>query len=188
MVVCVAFSNNIPYISTMSKTGFKPIIGGKPKVLILGSMPGEASLEQSQYYANPRNLFWEIVARHFNFDHTVDYEQRKAQLVSNQIAVWDVIESCDRQGSLDSSIQSSSIIVNDFLNLFMSYPSISHVFFNGTKAQTEFNRNVKPELDTLLNQLELILLPSTSPANARMTRLEKLTQWSRLKLAFTDEV
>jgi len=172
----------------MSKTGFKPIIGGKPKALILGSMPGEASLQQSQYYANPRNLFWQIVAGHFNFDHTADYERRKDYLILNQIALWDVIESCERPGSLDSAIQSSSIKVNDFMNLFTSYPSISHVFFNGTKAKTEFNRRVKPELSTLTMELELILLPSTSPANARITRHEKITQWSKLKLAFTQEV
>ena len=171
----------------MSKTGFKPIIGGKPRALILGSMPGEASLKQAQYYANPRNLFWEIIAALFNFDHHADYSQRATQLISNRIALWDVIGSCERQGSLDSSICSSSIKVNNFIELFRDYPSISYVYFNGTKAKTEFYKRVLPDL-TELHNLELILLPSTSPANARMSRDEKITQWSKLKSAFTEEV
>ncbi len=172
----------------MAKAGFKPVIGGKPKALILGSMPGEASLQQAQYYANPRNLFWEIIATHFNIDHQASYETKTADLVSSRIALWDVIGSCERQGSLDSSIRSSSIKVNNFTKLFTDYPSITHVFFNGTKAKTEFNKRVLPELNEFNHKLNLILLPSTSPANARITRHEKITQWSKLKLAFIDEV
>jgi len=166
----------------MSKTGFEPIIGGKPTALILGSMPGEASLQKTQYYANPRNLFWEIVATHFNFDHTLDYDQKITHLIANQVALWDVIGSCERQGSLDSSIRSASIKVNNLLALFVEYPSISHIFFNGTKAKIEFYKRVLPDLSELHNKLELILLPSTSPANARISRDEKIAQWSKLKL------
>ena len=166
----------------MSKTGFKPIIDGKPKILILGSMPGEASLQQSQYYANPRNLFWEIVATHLNFEPTITYEKKIKQLIENKIALWDVIGSCQRQGSLDSSIRSSSIKVNNFQKLFTSFPSIRHVFFNGTKARTEFHKRVIPELGELYSKLDLVLLPSTSPANASISRDEKMTQWSKLKL------
>jgi len=166
----------------MPDTGFKPIIGGRPEILILGSMPGQASLAQSQYYANPRNLFWQIIADLFNFNHHLNYEQKIALIIKNKIALWDVIESCERPGSLDASICSASIKINNFEQLFSNYPSISHVFFNGKKAEKEFHKRVLPKLSAPHSQLDWVLLPSTSPANAGVSRDEKIIQWSKLKL------
>ena len=101
----------------MSKTGFPPVIGCYPKVLVLGSMPSEASLKQVQYYAHPQNAFWYIMGGLFNFSSEVTYPERLEQLKKNRIALWDVLKECEREGSLDSSIVGSSIKTNNFSHL-----------------------------------------------------------------------
>ena len=83
----------------MHNIGFKPIIAGRPKILILGSMPGVASLEQQQYYAHPRNLFWHIMGELLGFRPDIEYRQKTSHLIRHNIALWDVIERCERQGT-----------------------------------------------------------------------------------------
>jgi len=165
----------------MQKSGFKPVVAGKPKVLILGSMPSEASLAQQQYYAYAHNAFWPIMAELFGFAVELDYVKRTKELTKNRIALWDVIEQCKREGSLDTSIQSESIIVNDFKSLFAKYHSIQHVIFNGQKAQQEFRRRVLTELSEFKPDLKYYVMPSTSPANARLRFADKLQAWSIIK-------
>lgn len=165
----------------MHHTGFPPVVSGKPVILILGSMPGAESLRQQQYYAHSRNLFWEFMGSMFDFDPALPYSQRLKQLTKNQIALWDVIERCERPGSLDSSIKHQSIIVNDFATLLSRYTSIEYIFFNGCKAETEFRRRVAPTLADLTHDIQFELLPSTSPANAGITKTEKFRQWSKIK-------
>lgn len=165
----------------MKKVGFKPVIGSYPKALILGSMPGEESLNKHQYYANSRNSFWEIMGRLFHFDQHNDYKEKIKYLVNNNIALWDVIEQCQREGSLDSSIIASTINVNDFGSLFLKYASIEYVFFNGGKAEMVFRKRVLPNLKSVSREIKYKLLPSTSPANARLTAEEKLEKWSKIK-------
>jgi TDG/mug DNA glycosylase family protein len=165
----------------MRNKGFKPIIGGKPKVLILGSMPGAESLRQQQYYAHTRNLFWEIMGQLFQFSAAADYNERSALLVTHRIALWDVIAQCQRPGSLDTAIVSESIVINDFAGLFFEYPTIEYVFFNGRKAESEFMKRVQPTLVDLSIDLKYELLPSTSPANASINKTEKFQKWSRIK-------
>lgn len=165
----------------MRKTGFDAIVGNAPRVLILGSMPGEASLKQQQYYGHARNLFWEIMGSLFEFDYTLAYKYRTQQLINNNIALWDVIEKCHRQGSLDSSIVKESIKVNDFRALFTEYPTIEYIFFNGGKAESEFRKRVLSSNRSLFAERHYELLPSTSPANARMTKSEKLDKWQKIR-------
>jgi len=164
----------------VNKVGFPPIIADDPKVLILGSMPSEASLEQGQYYAHPRNAFWHIMGSLFRFNAEASYAERKALLIKNRVALWDVLQECKRDGSLDSSIITSSIKTNDFLHLLASYPTIQLIVFNGTTAEKVFKKRVLPGLKTQLKRIRMIRLPSTSPAMAALTREQKMEKWSEI--------
>ncbi|MDH5408865.1 MAG: DNA-deoxyinosine glycosylase, partial [Gammaproteobacteria bacterium] len=125
--------------------------------------------------------FWAIMGSLFRFDYTLPYDARIQQLINNNIALWDVIEKCHRPGSLDTSIVTDSITVNDFVTLFTAYPTIEFVFFNGGKAEAEFRKRVLPIIKDLPLALHYELLPSTSPANAKMTKAEKLARWKKVQ-------
>jgi len=163
------------------KTGFPPIAKETVKVLILGTMPGEESLRKNEYYANPRNSFWKIMASMFGFDSLAQYEERKRILLENRIALWDVIKSCERKGSLDSSINNETIIINDFTLFFTRYPNIRNVFFNGAKAENEYFKRVLPKLSETKFEIKYDRLPSTSPAMAQLSFNAKLLEWSKIK-------
>ncbi len=158
------------------KTCFPPIANQNAKVLILGSMPGEESLRQQKYYAHPRNAFWYIMESLFNFDSKIDYQKKTQVLINNYVAVWDVLQFCERKGSLDSSICNDSIITNDFQSFFLEHQSVKHVYFNGSKADQEFRKRVLPTLDKI-SPMKYMRMPSTSPAMARLTKEEKLAKW-----------
>jgi len=157
--------------------GFLPILGCNPKVLVLGSMPSVRSLEDQQYYAHPQNAFWWIMSELFGFDPLESYESRTSRLTGNSVAVWDVVQSCHRQGSLDSAINQSSVQANDFLTLLNDYSTIRLIIFNGQAAQKLFKKNV------ILNNYsgDFLVMPSTSPANAATSRKSKLDSWQVLK-------
>ncbi|PHS71090.1 MAG: DNA-deoxyinosine glycosylase [Methylophaga sp.] len=156
---------------------FPPIESKDAKTLILGSMPGIISLQQQQYYAHPRNAFWSIMANLYELEIDWDYLQRCNCLINNKIAVWDVLQSCQRQGSLDQHIDVNSMITNDF-NLFLQqHPYINRIFFNGAKAEQVFNQHVLPTLLEKVNPISLQRLPSTSPAHAAMTFEQKFSIW-----------
>jgi len=154
---------------------FKPVINDSAKILILGSMPGVKSLEEQQYYAHPKNAFWRIMAALFQFDKDAPYAERLEFLQLNGVALWDVLHSCRREGSLDSKIQLETQVANDFKSLFQTYPKISHVYFNGGKAESYFKRHIAPSL--LEYSLSYQRLPSTSPAHATLSFAEKLEAW-----------
>ncbi len=158
------------------KTSFPPIVDKNARVLILGSMPGEESLRKQQYYAHPRNAFWYIMEKLFNIDSMVDYQKKTQILTNNYIALWDVLRLCERKGSLDSSICNDSIIANDFRTFFLEQQNINNVYFNGSKAEQEFEKRVLPTLSGI-KQMKYMRLPSTSPAMARLTKEEKFTKW-----------
>nr|AKI30009.1 G:T/U mismatch-specific uracil/thymine DNA-glycosylase [uncultured bacterium] len=160
-----------------AKRSFAPLVGRQPRALILGTLPGEEALRKQQYYGNPRNAFWGIMAELFGFSVELDYEQRVAQLLRNPIAVWDVIDSCLRPGSLDSSIETESIQPNGLVDFLQSHPTITQLFFNGSRADQEFRRHILPLLGERLESLAMTRLPSTSPAMARLRPAEKLEQW-----------
>ncbi len=162
-----------------NSTGFPPIAKPDAAILILGSMPGQKSLDENQYYAHPRNSFWSIMFQLFNADKDLSYEQRKQFLYDHKIALWDVLKSCYRKGSLDSDIDYSTIEANDFNSFFIKYPGIKAVFFNGSKAEQIFNKEVLKNLTS--SCLKYHKLPSTSPAHAAMSKEEKLLKWEIIK-------
>ena len=162
-------------MSTVS--GFPPIADENAAILILGSMPSVKSLEAQQYYAHPRNSFWFIMSALLADNRSLQYKEKKSLLIRNRIALWDVLNSCQREGSLDSSIKQETIMVNDFNTFFAEHPSIQAVFFNGTRAQQEYNKQVMPELDQQFSAMQYQRLPSTSPAMASLSPEQKLQQW-----------
>jgi TDG/mug DNA glycosylase family protein len=155
--------------------GFAPIEDTAAIVLILGSMPGKASLAAGKYYAHPRNLFWPIMGELVGAHPHLPYEDRLRILKSSGIALWDVLKSCIRNGSLDSDIEETSVIPNDFNSFFLRHPNIAYLFFNGVKAEQCFRRHVQPLLK--FQPLQYRRLPSTSPANAGTSYEKKLDVW-----------
>jgi len=164
---------------------FPAIADDNACILILGSMPGKASLQAGQYYAHPRNQFWPILGELVGAEPALDYVERTRALMSAGIALWDVLKSCYRSSSLDADIDKSSIIVNDFAAFFAGHPHIRQVFFNGATAEQAFRRYVLPDIDA--EDLVLQRLPSTSPAHAGMSYQQKLQRWQSIKL-ITEEI
>lgn len=156
---------------------FAPLSASTARLLILGSYPGVRSLEQSQYYAHPRNVFWDILSEIVGFKRSLKYQERAAALQQAGVALWDVLYSCKRIGSLDSSIEPGSIVINDFDTFFLDHPLIEVVIFNGAKAEQEFKKRVLPATAGLNDSKQLLRLPSTSPAMASMTYAKKLESW-----------
>lgn len=150
-------------------------------MLILGSMPGERSLAQNEYYAHPRNLFWPLMGELFDAGRDHPYLERVGRLQTRHIGIWDVLAECDRPGSLDGSILPESEVPNDIVGLLQSHPHIATVALNGGKAQQSFRRHVEPQLDVVTRQrLRVLAMPSTSPANAAIPLTIKRAQWQRL--------
>ncbi|MCB1790021.1 MAG: DNA-deoxyinosine glycosylase [Gammaproteobacteria bacterium] len=163
---------------------FPPLSCAESRVLVLGSMPGAASLAAQQYYAHRHNAFWPIMCDLFDIDPTQPYDARCRSLLRAGVAVWDVLEQCRRVGSLDADIEKGSIVANDFRGFFDTYPRIGTVFFNGATAQNLFRRHVARGLsDATLRALQQVRLPSTSPAHAAMTRSQKAAAWAAVREA-----
>ncbi len=165
---------------------FPPIASPDATVLILGSLPGKRSLEAQQYYAQPQNAFWKIMGELFDAGPELPYEERTQRLTQHAIALWDVVASAERAGSLDSSIVPSSVAVNDFRGLFQSHGQIELVCFNGAKAAELYERRVLPALNEDFAHIRYERLPSTSPAHAAMRYEEKLKRWSIVKQSVLD--
>ncbi|HTW95192.1 MAG TPA: DNA-deoxyinosine glycosylase [Tepidisphaeraceae bacterium] len=152
---------------------FAPIADEHTQILILGSMPGEESLKQGRYYANDRNSFWKIMGKIFEFDPQDHDHDREKVLLRKRVGLWDVLKSCDRQGSTDAAIKDEDI--NDFARFFAGHPAIRRVCLNGAKAADLFEKRVSPPLAGTY-RLDLRRLPSTSPAHA-MKFDAKLAEW-----------
>ena len=159
----------------MKVYSFAPIANRNAEVLILGTMPGTASLAAGQYYAHPHNAFWRIMAALLEFDASSPYAARVKALKSARIAVWDVLHSCARPGSADGSIDPRSAVPNDFWTFLARHRSISRVVFNGATADHLFRTQVRRVMD--LEHLDFRRLPSTSPANASWSFARKLRAW-----------
>ena len=160
--------------------GFPPIAAQGARLLILGSMPSVASLDQHQYYARPQNAFWKIMGDLYQATVSMPYEQRVSRLSAAGVAVWDVVASCIRPGSLDSAIDMQSVVVNDFAAFFISHPNVSHVYFNGRKAEDIYRRFVLADVGGIRPDLVYTALPSTSPAMATLNYAAKLARWQVL--------
>ncbi len=166
-------------LSVANVESFLPVARADARVLILGSMPGIASLEAQRYYAHPRNAFWPIVSQLCGFEVELPYELRLDRACGAGIALWDVLASCARKGSLDSDIDPASARANDFASFLASHREVSHVFCNGGTAFKMFQKRVVPELPETYRQLRVRQLPSTSPAHASMTLAGKCEVWRR---------
>lgn len=158
----------------MKSFSFAPISSKNSKILILGTMPGIKSLELNQYYGHNQNNFWKFLFSILNEEFSYDYETRQNLLIKKNIALWDVLQFCDRVGSLDSAIKNE--IANDFENFMEKHPHIDTILFNGQKAAAFFKKYVH-----LNKEYKKITLPSTSPANAGKGFQDKLNDWNIIK-------
>ena len=159
-----------------TKIGFPYETGPHPKVLILGSFPGEKALARQEYYGNPRNHFWRIVEALFSIDRRLPYRERMDRLLSHGIALWDTVRSCRRRGSGDARIlDAAPADIGGFLRM---HPTVRYVVANGRTAERFLRRAVaRQEIDRAVG---IVAMPSTSPANARYSFDDKLRHWSRV--------
>jgi len=152
-----------------NSSGFLPITGDSPRVLILGSFPSIQSLRHCEYYGNPQNHFWKIMDALFAIDHRFPYPERIKYLTGYHIALWDVVRTCTRKGSADEEIREP--LFNDISGFLTAHPTVRLIVLNGATAGRYFH---------LLNMTPAIknhILPSTSPANTRYTLAEKVKVW-----------
>lgn len=150
---------------------FCPFVNHKTEILILGTMPGVASLKKQEYYAHPRNHFWKIIYTVFdNLPISEVFEEKIKLLEVNKIGIWDVLENCERKGSLDTHIKNHT--VNDFETLFREYPNIQEIIFNGKESHRYFIKEFGQ-----IKGITYQVMPSTSPANT-MSFENKLKIWS----------
>ncbi|HBT73117.1 MAG TPA: DNA-deoxyinosine glycosylase [Lysinibacillus sp.] len=161
-------------MSSEIKNVLLPVVDSATKVLVVGSMPGKQSLEKQQYYGNPRNHFWPIMSELLETEVPDDYVKRIALLKHNAIGLWDTVETCEREGSLDAAIRNEK--PNDFQTLFEEYPNIQLVLFNGAKAFEVFKKHIGLEL---LEERAYKKMPSTSPIPGKNIKsfAEKLEDW-----------
>lgn len=154
-------------------SSFPPIISEGSKILILGSVPGVKSLEMQQYYAHPQNQFWKIIFEIFEEDFTADYQKRTEIIRKNNIALWDVIDTCEREGSLDTKIRNEEH--NDILKILREHPNIKAVFCNGQKSFKNLKKILGKEAE-----IPALVLPSTSPLHT-IPLEKKLAEWKIIK-------
>jgi hypoxanthine-DNA glycosylase len=162
-------------------SSFPPQVGAGCRVLVLGTVPSLRSLQMRQSYAHPHNLFWPFMGVLYDAGPDLPYPERIARLHAAGVGIWDVLKDCERPGSLDSSILRSSEIVNDIPALLELHPTIEAIALNGTKARQVFERRIGPGIGPeRLAGIDVLALPSTSPANASIPRAVKLDRWREL--------
>ena len=166
---------------------FPPIAVPDTKVLILGSMPGEKSLQMQQYYAHPQNVLWRIMGDLVGARRDLEYHERVSRLLAIGIGLWEVLESCHRPGSLDSAINPLTMQPNNFNAFFAVHPKVTHVFFNGGLAADAYRRRVKPMLSSAHDYIQYERLPSTSPAHASRNYQQKLESWRKVTEALSAQ-
>ena len=166
-------ASNVDESKTLPSRSFPPVARADARVLILGSLPGQRSLQAGEYYAHPQNAFWRIMREITGA--AGDYEQRCAALVDRGIALWDVLAESVRPGSMDADIRLETAQANDFKAFFGDHSEVRLVCFNGRKAQQMFTRFAAPQEPGGLRLYQL--LPSTSPAYAAMAFADKLARW-----------
>jgi hypoxanthine-DNA glycosylase len=166
--------------------GFAPIADRHATLLILGSMPGGASLAAQQYYAHPRNAFWPVIEAVWDIPAALDYKTRVRAVREARIAIWDVLARCERASSLDADIERGSIVVNDFAQFFRRHPRIAVIAFNGSTAQMLYRRHALPTLPEQVQRIPAVRMPSTSPAHAALSLQRKVQRWRELRRAAPD--
>lgn len=157
-----------------------PLIDKASRVLILGTLPGDESLRRQQYYGHPRNHFWPMLGAVFSEAIDEDYANRQSFLARRRLAIWDVLNSAERPGSLDTAIRSA--VANDFSKLFDEHGALRAIVFNGQKAAALFRRHIINANGFPRGDIALIVCPSTSPAYV-MALHKKTDAWRK---AFSD--
>ena len=155
------------------KQAFPPLVNQNSRILILGTMPGEKSLELQEYYGNKGNSFWKLLFTLFDQPLPKEYAEKKQLLEENDIALWDVLAYCERTGSLDSNIKNEK--ANHFESFYKQYPNIKHVFFSSKNASNFYDKYVGRKQDILYS-----ILPSPSGANASKSFIQKLDEWEAI--------
>ena len=161
-------------IEEIQKIAFPPIVNNDSQILILGTMPGDRSLQLQQYYGHAGNHFWKILFTLFNMPFTKDYEVRRQLLIDHGIALWDVLRACECEGSSDNNIKNE--VPNDFQSFYSTYPAIKHVFFASKKAEAFYDKYVGKDPGK-----EYKTLPSPSSANTWSTLEQKVEVWKQIK-------
>ncbi len=150
-------------------------------MLVLGTVPSLASLALRQSYAHAQNLFWPFMGELYDAGPGLPYAERIARLHARGVGIWDVLERCERRGSLDSDIVVASEVANDIPGLLAREPAIAAIALNGAKALQVYRRRIEPAIEAARRaRLAVLALPSTSPANASITRADKLARWREL--------
>jgi len=165
--------------------GFPPVADRRAEILVLGSMPGVISLTAGEYYANPHNAFWRIMAALLDFDEGLDYARRIRAMKAARIALWDVLGTCERRGSGDAAIDGGSVVVNGFAAFFRRHPRVRRVYFNGAAAEALYRRHVPPGIGP--DPVDCRRLPSTSPAHATLPFARKLAAWRVVVKSAVDD-
>lgn len=156
------------------KHGFEPVYDEKSRILILGSLPSVKSRETGFYYGHPRNRFWQVISKLMDWPLPETIEEKKTMLLANGIAVWDVIQECDIIGSSDSSIKN---VEPAQLERVLHKADIRTVYGNGKTAARLYRKYQQPKTG-----MEIIELPSTSPANAAFSLERLIDAWKVCKV------
>lgn len=159
--------------------GLPPIVSNTTEILILGTMPGRLSLERKEYYAHPRNLFWQFIEDILNIRKDDPYEQRCERLQISHVGLWDILKTCTRESSLDSDIDENTIVCSDLDSLLRENPNISKFVFNGKKAESLYRKYVASSLVNMGRSIRLDSVPSSSPANASISMQTKRQKWKQ---------
>ena len=164
----------------MKKKGLAPLVNKDPRILILGSLPGDESLRRQEYYGNPRNLFWQVIASVYGEPVPETYEEKKSLLFKHHIALWDVCAAAEREGSLDSNIK--NVEFNDLANFIKMHPTIQMIVLNGGKAGKEYRRYIRAHMMDIIGREEYFFT-STSPLSISAGwPLERIVeQWREIK-------
>jgi TDG/mug DNA glycosylase family protein len=156
---------------------FPAVIDAGTRIMILGSMPGIASLDAAQYYAHPRNQFWRLMGEIGVAGPELPYRQRLQALLARGVGLWDVLHSCVRQGSLDAAIEQRSAVPNALLPLLRTSP-VMRLCCNGNTAYAALQRHFGKPLAAEFAYIDIRRLPSSSPANASWSYARKLAAWT----------
>ncbi len=156
----------------MRKKSFLPLVNSTTEILILGSLPGDKSLAENEYYAHPQNRFWKVITNLFNAPEQTNYTEKIDLLLKNNIGLWDVCAEASRPGSMDLAIQNE--VPNPIDELLQTFPTITQIIFNGQKAYSLYLKHFNKREDIMYR-----CLPSTRPANAK-SNLENLIQHWRI--------
>lgn len=159
----------------MVKHPFPPLYDNNSRILILGSFPSVKSREQMFFYGHPQNRFWRVVSSVCGCDVPKTIEEKRMFLLENNIALWDVIASCEITGSSDSSIK--NVTAND-LSEILNSADIRQIYVNGKTAEKYFNKYTRDKINR-----DAICLPSTSPANAALSADKLIEAWSVIRNA-----